>query len=486
MSTPYRNLAAFILTLAVYSSIVWPSITEMELLWRRSETFMHCYLILPIFLWLVWRRQPHLPTQVYYFSPTAALAAFASLLLWLSAYLVEVSFIAHLSIILFCQCAVWACFGKALVKALRFPLLYLFFLVPFGEAINPALQDITAYLTVIMLNSAAIPVFREGLYLHTAFGLFEVAVACSGLNFLISALALACLYAYLTYNRFIKQLIFVLLTVLLSIFANSIRAFLLIYIAKITDFNYGFGDDHYYYGWLVFFVVIVLMFWLGGYFADKTPSVDLSYSPKKDTYKPFNQIKAGITVSILTVTLFCIALIRFNLPLTEVIAAAQPSPQILLPRQQQPSDWGITFNDGLQRDMLVLDNGVEILHASYASRQDQGEMISWHNRLFDRDGWTIVRRTSLGTGWRNQAELLFLRDNRGRSRAVLYTYRIGELNLIRPELVKIAQLVDLLSMQQQGASVLAFSIADVSDDAATDILQQSYLLLGCLPESCKP
>lgn len=486
MSTTYRHLAAFTLTLAVFFSIVWPSIAEMELLWRRSETFMHCYLILPIFIWLVWRRKSHLPTKAYYFSPIAALAALASLLLWLSAYLVDVSFIAHLSIIVFCQCVVWACFGKTLFKALRFPLLYLYFLVPFGEAINPILQDITAYLTVAMLNSAGIPVFREGLYLHTAFGLFEVAVACSGLNFLISALALACLYAYLTYNKLVKQLSFVLLTVLLSIFANSIRAFLLIYIAKITDFNYGFGDDHYYYGWLVFFIVTFLMFWLGGYFADKTPSVDHPYTPDIADEKPFNRVQTAFTLVILTVTLFSSALIRFNLPLTEVIAAAQPSPQILLPRQQQPSDWGITFNDGLQRDMLVLDNGVEVLHASYASRQDQGEMISWHNRLFDRDGWTIVRRTSIGTGWQNQAELLFLRDNRGRSRAVLYTYRIGELNLIRPELVKIAQLVDLLSMQQQGASVLAFSIADVSDDAATDILQQSYLLLGCLPESCKP
>ncbi|MCF4007790.1 exosortase A [Rheinheimera sp. UJ63] len=484
MNKTYPHISVFFLALAAIIAIVWPSLAEMESLWRRSETFMHCYLIIPIFAWLLWRRWPYLETKELTFSPIAAVAAVFCLTAWLSAYLVEVSFIAHFSIIAFLQCLVWACFGKKFVLSIRFPMLYLYFLVPFGEAINPFLQDITAYLTVGLLNGVAIPVFREGLYLHTAFGLFEVAVACSGLNFLIAALSLACLYAYLTYSSLLKQVSFVIIVIILSILANSLRAFLLIYIAKVSDFNYGFGDDHYYYGWAVFFLVIFTNFWLGGYFADKTPSVNQTYSPKADKYKPFNRMIAGITVSILAVSLFSSALIRFNLPLTEVITAAQPSPQILLSRQQNPSDWGITFNDGLYRDFLVLENSVEILHASYASRQDQGEMINWRNRLFDRDGWTIVRRTAIGTGWRNQAELLFLRDNRGRSRTVLYTYRIGKLNLIRPELVKIAQLLDLLSIQQ-GASVLAFSISDVSDDEATDILQQSYLLLSCLPESCK-
>ncbi|MDP5134288.1 MAG: exosortase [Paraglaciecola sp.] len=484
MNKTYSHISLFFLTLTAMIAIVWPSLVEMELLWRRSETFMHCYLIIPIFAWLLWRRWPYLETKELTFSPIAAVAAVFCLTAWLSAYLVEVSFIAHFSIIAFLQCLVWACFGKKFVLSIRFPLLYLYFLVPFGEAINPFLQDITAYLTVGLLNGVAVPVFREGLYLHTAFGLFEVAVACSGLNFLIAALSLACLYAYLTYSSLLKQVSFVIIVIILSILANSLRAFLLIYIAKVSDFNYGFGDDHYYYGWAVFFLVIFTSFRFGGYFADKIPSITKGVNSTSNKPQTGNRLLSTVTLTMLVLSLSTTALLRFNLPVTQVSEMAMPSPNITLPRQQSPSNWGVTFFDGIHRDALQLENGIEILHASYASRQNEGEMISWHNRLFDRDSWTLVNRKIVQLN-NHKVELLFLRDTRGNPRVVLYTYRVGEHYLIRPEFIKAAQLFDLLSMQQQGSSVLALSIANIEYTAAEKLLLQSYQHYYCLPQRCQ-
>lgn len=468
MSLVNRNII-FLLILTAFVILVWPSLREMELLWRRSETFMHCYLILPIFGWLLWRRRVQLGNVSTSYSLPAALAAMLFVGLWLSAYLVEVNFVSHFSIISFIIFTVWACYGTAMVSALRFPLVFLYFLVPFGEAINPALQDVTAYLTVLLLNMSSIPVYREGLYLHTAFGLFEVAVACSGLNFLIASLALACLYAYLTYSKLYKQLSFIVVTVLVSIIANSLRAFLLIFVAKISDFKLGFGDDHYYYGWLVFFVVIYLMFWLGNRFADATPSIDLpstSQVQNKSISKVLNLSTAGLLITALVMALS----IRINLPVTEVSTSGIASGKFQQYQLNEYSDWGITFYDGLTRDLLNIGNNIEFLYASYALRQDKGEMISWHNRVYDRDRWTITGREQLGDSIFKQAEILYLKNTQGRSRAVLYTFQVGDIKTSRPHLVKLAQLYELLRFKTSHSTVTAFSTSGLNDEQARQLL----------------
>ena len=87
-----------------------------------------------------------------------------------------------------------------------------------------------------------------------------MAVACSGLRFLITSLAIGTLYAHLTYQSFWRQLLFLVALILFSVLANGLRAFLLIYVAEKSNMAYGFGDDHYIYGWLVFGLVLLLMF----------------------------------------------------------------------------------------------------------------------------------------------------------------------------------------------------------------------------------
>lgn len=468
MKLANRNII-FLLILTAFVILVWPSLREMELLWRRSETFMHCYLILPIFGWLLWRRRIQLVNVSTSYSLPAALAATLFMGLWLSAYLIEVNFVSHFSIVSFVIFTVWACYGTAVVSILRFPLIFLYFLVPFGEAINPALQDVTAYLTVILLNISSIPVYREGLYLHTAFGLFEVAVACSGLNFLIASLSLACLYAYITYSKLYKQISFVVLTVVVSIIANSLRAFLLIFVAKVSDFKLGFGTDHYYYGWLVFFLVIYLMFWLGNRFTDPTPSIDLPAIPQEQDKKKSKVINRSTAV-ILMASLVMALLVRTNLPVTEVQTPGIASGKFQQYQLNEHSDWGITFYDGLTRDLLLIDNNVEFLHASYALRQDKGEMISWHNRLFDRDRWTITGREQLGDDIFKQTEILYLRNTQGHSRAVLYTFHVGDIKTSRPHLAKLAQLYELLRFKTTNSTVTAFSTTGVNDEQARQLL----------------
>ena len=78
--------------------------------------------------------------------------------------------------------------GWPMWRRLSAPLLYLFFLVPFGafivaRAATPAADQLSG------LNSSVIPNFSDGYTIEIPAGTFYVAEACAGLRFLIAAIA---------------------------------------------------------------------------------------------------------------------------------------------------------------------------------------------------------------------------------------------------------------------------------------------------------
>ena len=117
-----------------------------------------------------------------------------------------------------------AILGWRLWWALLGPLLYLYFLVPFGEFLTPKLQDITAVFIrhgVVVLN---IPAYVDGYTIEIAAGTFYVAEACAGLRFLIASIAFGVLYALLVYRSPIRRTAFILISIVVPIIANGFRA----------------------------------------------------------------------------------------------------------------------------------------------------------------------------------------------------------------------------------------------------------------------
>ncbi|HSG52245.1 MAG TPA: exosortase A, partial [Rheinheimera sp.] len=255
----------------VYVLLYWPTWVDMERVWNSSVTYNHCYLIIPIVLYLFYRsKQPpelrHSPSERWLILPTAALLFMQ--LVWLFGFAADLALLMHAAAVVTLQALIWLLLGNVNCYRHRFAIFYLTFLIPFGEELSPILQNITADHTVMLLKAVNIPVFREGLFLATPVGMFEVAEACSGLRFLIAALAISVLFAYLHYNAIWKQIVFVVVMAFLSILANGVRAFMLVYIGEKSGMKYGFGADHFVYGWLFFGVVLMAGFWIGARFAD--------------------------------------------------------------------------------------------------------------------------------------------------------------------------------------------------------------------------
>jgi exosortase A len=253
-------LAPFALYLGTARSIV--------AIWNSSETFAHGYVILPISLWLVWRRREvfsQLPPSPWW--PALVPLALAGVA-WFTASVGEVQVVRQYAFVAMFPLIALALFGPRLARELAFPLLFVLFAVPFGEIFVGPLIEFTADFTVAAVRAVGIPVLRNGARFELPTGSWSVVEACSGVRYLISSVTLGCLYAYLTFRTTSRRLMFVALSIVVPIIANGLRAFMIVMIGHLSGMKLATGVDHLIYGWLFFGLVMFIMFWIGSFWRE--------------------------------------------------------------------------------------------------------------------------------------------------------------------------------------------------------------------------
>jgi exosortase A len=275
-------LSAWALSLASLLVLFRVTALSMVEIWARSGTFTHCFLVAPICAWLVWRIRhrlvPITPRPDVRTIVLLSLACFA----WLLGQLAAVGVVAQFALVTLAILLVPAIFGWRIARLLAFPLLFLYFSVPFGEFAMPQLMEWTAKFTVLGLRASGVPVFQEGLQFVIPSGSWSVVEACSGVRYLIASLTLGMLFAYLNYRSPGRRLSFVAVSLIVPILANWMRAYLIVMLGHFSSNALAAGVDHLIYGWLFFGVVILLMFAVGGRWSD----VPLSLSEDEDARIP--------------------------------------------------------------------------------------------------------------------------------------------------------------------------------------------------------
>lgn len=257
-------LLAFLAPFALYFS----TIKSIVSIWDSSETFAHGYVILPISLWLIWRRRANfaaLPPMPWW--PALALVALLGMG-WLLAHVGEVQVVTQYMFVGMFPAIALAVFGRRLAFSLAFPLLFLLFAVPFGEIFVGPLIEHTADFTVAAVRAVGIPVLRNGTRFELPTGSWSVVEACSGVRYLISSITLGSLYAYLTFRSTRRRLMFVALAIVVPIVANWLRAFMIVMIGHLSGMALATGVDHLIYGWLFFGLVMFIMFWIGSFWRE--------------------------------------------------------------------------------------------------------------------------------------------------------------------------------------------------------------------------
>ena len=264
------RLALPLVVLAIVGILVvhFPTVESIVAIWWRSETFAHGFLIVPIVLALIWRRRRVLAalTPAPDWLGLAVLACAGAA--WLVADAGEVLVGKQLALVAMLWGCVIAVLGRAVARAIFFPLAFLLLGVPMGEALIPPLMVWTADFTVTALQLSGIPVFREGMYFSIPSGDWSIVEGCSGVRYLIASFTVGVLFAYLSYRRTWKRLLFAASSIIVPIVANGFRAYLIVMIAHLSDNKLAHGIDHFIYGWVFFGIVMLLLFWIGSFWRD--------------------------------------------------------------------------------------------------------------------------------------------------------------------------------------------------------------------------
>ena len=280
------------------------TVASLVEIWARSETFTHGFLVAPISLWLIWRIRHELARMVPTPHPWTFLLLAGACFAWLLGQLAAVGVVAQFALVTVLILTVPAILGWQVAWRMAFPLLFLYFAVPFGEFAMPQLMAWTAKVTVIGLRLSGIPVYVEGLQFVIPSGNWSVVEACSGVRYILASMTVGTLFAYLNYVSLKRRAAFIAVSLIVPIIANWLRAYMIVMLGHLSGNKLATGVDHLIYGWVFFGVVILLMFIVGGRWSDitatsNTPVPAITPQPVQRSWFGSPWLIAGVTVVML-------------------------------------------------------------------------------------------------------------------------------------------------------------------------------------------
>ncbi len=389
-SYPLVLLAGISLASVAVFSQTWLAMANM---WASTEDFSHGFLIPLISGWLVYRLLGDLPAPSKKGRLLGLACVVLSLLTWIAGEVAGVGLVAKFGVIALVPSAFIALYGRTAAWSLLFPLAFLFFMLPIGAGLTPLLMEWTADATIWALKISGIPVFRKGLFFELPTGNWSVVEACSGLRYLIAAIVLSTLFAYLNFTNWRPRVMFVVLASIIALVSNWLRAYLIVLLGHFSGMKIGVGDDHVVYGWIFFGITMFAVFWLGMRWKDPAPvpaPASKYLEPESTRLSPSSLAWASV---ILGLMIFAHAILDYRgltVPRQNLDSLSSEKLETV-PEQQawfQPSVKGTRWQ-GTKRA-----EGLPVHFSYFANQVTDFEMIQHGNVIISSTGEKSVRKLS--------------------------------------------------------------------------------------------
>jgi exosortase A len=368
-----------ILLLGVYYPVVGFTVET----WIGNQTYSHGFLIPIISAWLIWNQRHKLDA----ITPSPSLVGVLLFVLiaigWEFGYQAGAMVVEQYALVAMIVSAALAIFGMPAFRAMAFPLLFLFFAVPFGEALIPAMMNFTADFTTAALRITGIPVYREGNFLSLPSGNWSVVEACSGLRYFVASVTLGVLFAHLSYRSWNRKALFILASIVVPVIANGLRAYMIVMIGHLSDMRLAAGVDHLIYGWLFFGLVMFLLFWAGSFFKEQDRVVP---EKRKGVGLGGSHVLGGSFAAVVMVLAIALVLPKaLALQLDSRIAAEPPVSGFRAPASNGPwqpaetplTDWLPHYRGGRAEYQQTYTNGLRsvALYGVFYRKQGVGSSL---------------------------------------------------------------------------------------------------------------
>ncbi|MBI4355962.1 MAG: exosortase/archaeosortase family protein [Candidatus Omnitrophica bacterium] len=255
--------------LLLWLPLFWPTWRWMAERFAAHDSFYsHGWLVPLASAWLVWQRR-----QILQRLPQRPSAAGLGLLIPALAIHVlaswwQVGFASGLAMVAALWGLVWTLWGGRVIWALRFPLLFLLFMVPLPGVLLIAtsfrMKLVAATLATHALRLLGLSAVQAGSTIHLPGVSVIVDDTCSGLRSLISLGALAILWTSWmpAKSRTWQKVAVCAASMPIALVANMVRILVLVLLAAIYGPEAAEGFIHYGSGIVVFGLSVILLMWL--------------------------------------------------------------------------------------------------------------------------------------------------------------------------------------------------------------------------------
>jgi exosortase len=271
-----------LLVLLIVAVALWPTSAALHQRWTEWDeaTYTHGWLIAALVLYLLWRNRHVIRTSAPPVSPLALAALFGVGLIWVLGVRSGVVFIEGLLLPVIMWLAVWAATGAASARRNLFAIAFLYLAMPLWGAVNGIFLWMTVMVVRALLRITNIPAYFDGNLVEVPAGVFEIAGGCSGLHFVIVALALGALMGELRGDDWRGRLKLLVLAGVLGVVSNWIRVFTIIVAGHYSDMqHYLVTKSHYGYGWVLFAIAMAGFFLLERRMATPPTRTDVDPAP---------------------------------------------------------------------------------------------------------------------------------------------------------------------------------------------------------------
>ena len=253
----------------IFVLFIWAYDTTLQWMYDRymgaDSYYSHGFLVPFVSLFLIWQKLGTLKSLPQQQNIAGLIIIVFALVLHILGTVLYIFSISGFSIFFLVLGFTLFIFGKEIIRAILFPLLFLVFMFPLPEAIislfSFPLKMFAAKAGVWVVKLFGIPVHGEGFNIFIPAGHLLVGNPCSGLRSLIAFLALGAVFAYLAPLSTGKKVFLFFSTIPIAILSNIVRIPILIMISHYWGLKAAAPDTlvHTGSGILVFIIGFLLL-----------------------------------------------------------------------------------------------------------------------------------------------------------------------------------------------------------------------------------
>ncbi len=248
------SLIAILLSLLYFQTFIW-----LVNSWLSHSYYSHGFLIPLLSGFIFWRKRYQLEQAKPF--PPGILVVALGLSLYVAGLLSSFNFLSAISFLVVLGGLVLYFWGNKGLKSLLFPIGFLIFMIPlpFLDSVGNWLQSLSAHWSAAVIGAIGIPVTITGAEIRLEESAFIIGLPCSGMNTLISLLALAAIFGYFLKGRFYKKVILLGIAVPIAILANLLRIVSILVIANYYGAEAAMRFFHSYSSVLLFVVAFLCL-----------------------------------------------------------------------------------------------------------------------------------------------------------------------------------------------------------------------------------